>query len=557
MLYLYSLSTQRAILKSRGTAQAGIICCRCTAGCAIGEDHNRVWESGANAGIEMTTHAKGTKAIRSVWGILMDGVPGSRIITCNDKPVKQSGQFVLYWMIAHRRVRWNFSLQRALEWCVNLRKPLLILEALRCGYPWASDRIHGFVIDGMKDNCIRSDGTGVFYYPYIELTPGEGKGLLVALATHASVTVTDHFPCFFLPRMVASAARQLPIRLESVDSNGILPIDPADRVFISAHAFRLFLHRNLLPHLLTMPESDPLRAVDLPALAALPAHILRRWPSARDMIMNPDDDTLRALPIDHSVRPTEQVGGAQAAEQLLTRFLQRKLPEYAQSRNHPDLDGTSNLSPYLHFGHISAHQIFHDLAMSENWSPERVVLGRPGKRTGWWGMSEPSEAFLDELITWRELGHNMCRHNADYDRFSSLPTWAQATLAKHTPDSRTYLYTREELETGRTHDPIWNAAQKQLIREGRIHNYMRMLWGKKILEWTLTPLEALETMIELNNKYALDGRDPNSYSGIFWILGRYDRPWGPERKIFGTVRYMSSANAARKLKLTEYVEKYS
>jgi deoxyribodipyrimidine photo-lyase len=487
----------------------------------------------------------------------MDRVPDSRVSACNDKPVNQSGRCVLYWMIAHRRVRWNFSLQRAVEWCGTLGKPLLILEALRCGYQWSSDRVHKFIMDGMKDNCIQSDAKGVFYYPYIELTPGEGKGLLVALGAQASVVVTDHYPCFFLPRMVASAARQLPVRLERVDSNGILPMEVEDRIFASAHTFRLFLHRNLLPHLLTLPEPDPLCAGHLPALRALPADIVQRWPSSRNMIMEPRGDMLCALPIDHSVRPVEQRGGAQAAEQLLTHFLRHKLPEYAKSRNHPDIDCTSKLSPYLHFGHISAHQIAHELSISENWSPERVVLGQPGKRAGWWGMSEPAEAFLDELITWRELGYNMCRHNVGYDQFSSLPTWGQATLAKHATDPRPYLYAPDELEAGRTHDSIWNAAQNQLIREGRIHNYMRMLWGKKILEWTRTPQEALATMIDLNNKYALDGRDPNSYSGIFWILGRYDRAWGPERKVFGTVRYMSSANAARKLKLTEYVEKYA
>ena len=172
-------------------------------------------------------------------------------------------------------------------------------------------------------------------------------------------------------------------------------------------------------------------------------------------------------------------------------------------------------------------------------------------------MSEAAEAFLDELVTWRELGFNMCWQREDYDQLEGLPEWAAKTLKRHEKDKRPYLYTLEEWEEAKTHDPLWNAAQTQLIREGMIHNYLRMLWGKKILHWSKTPREALQVMIELNNKYALDGRDPNSYSGIFWVLGRYDRAWGPERDVFGKVRYMSSTNTARKLRLKEYVTKYA
>jgi deoxyribodipyrimidine photo-lyase len=172
-------------------------------------------------------------------------------------------------------------------------------------------------------------------------------------------------------------------------------------------------------------------------------------------------------------------------------------------------------------------------------------------------MSEPAEAFLDELITWREVGFNMAAlRPEDYDRYDSLPDWARKTLAKHARDRREHLYSLEEFEQARTHDPLWNAAQRQLVREGRIHNYLRMLWGKKILQWTASPQGAADVMIELNNRYALDGQDPNSYSGIFWVLGRYDRPWGPERPVFGTVRYMSSQNTARKVAVQSYLERY-
>ena len=212
-------------------------------------------------------------------------------------------------------------------------------------------------------------------------------------------------------------------------------------------------------------------------------------------------------------------------------------------RNEPAQQATSELSPYLHFGHISVHQIFSELTTQESWSLGHLALRATGSRSGWWGASQDTEAFLDQVITWRELGFNCCQMRKDYDQFESLPAWALRTLRLHTRDEGP-TYSLEKFEHAKTHDPLWNAAQTQLLREGRIHNYLRMLWGKKIIEWTRTPEKALAIMVELNNKYALDGRDPNSYSGIFWCLGRYDRPWGPERPVFGTVRYMSSENTA-------------
>jgi len=161
------------------------------------------------------------------------------------------------------------------------------------------------------------------------------------------------------------------------------------------------------------------------------------------------------------------------------------------------------------------------------------------------------------LITWRELGYVTCHHQADYDRYQSLPGWARDTLAARAVDRRAHVYSLDQFERALTHDRVWNAAQAQLVREGRLHNYLRMLWGKKILEWTANPQDALAVMVELNNKYALDGRDPNSYSGIFWVLGRYDRPWAPQRPIFGSIRYMSSENTLRKLRMKEYLRRYA
>ena len=188
----------------------------------------------------------------------MSSVPEIRIRSANSSPVRQSKDFVLYWMIGSRRTTWNFALDRAVEWAEKLRKPLVILEALCCGYPWASDRMHRFVIDEMAENACRFEGTDVLYYPYLELTPNAGKGLLAALASRACVVVTDEFPCFFLPRMVASAARRVSVLMEVVDSNGLLPIRQAEKAFPTAHAFRRFLQRELPRHLMDFPKANAL-----------------------------------------------------------------------------------------------------------------------------------------------------------------------------------------------------------------------------------------------------------------------------------------------------------
>jgi deoxyribodipyrimidine photo-lyase len=488
----------------------------------------------------------------------LNSVPEIRIRSANSLPALQSNDFVLYWMTASRRTTWNFALDRAVEWAEKLRKPLIVLEALRCGYPWASDRMHRFVMDGMAENACRFEGTNVLYYPYVELAPNAGKGLLTVLASRACVVVTDDFPCFFLPRMVASAARQVAVLMEVVDSNGMLPMRQAEQAYPTAYAFRRFLQRELPGHLMCFPKADALLNAKLPKVKQLPREITKRWPQASHRLLNSGAGALAEIPLNHGIQPpVETRGGSTAAQALLRNFLRNRLATYAEERNEPARQSTSELSPYLHFGHISVHQIFSELTAQEGWSPSHLALRASGSRAGWWATSEASEAFLDQVITWRELGHNFCQMRNDYDQFESLPAWALKTLRQHARDERFPLYTIEKFEAAKTHDPLWNAAQTQLLREGRIHNYLRMLWGKKIIEWTRTPEKALAIMVELNNKYALDGRDPNSYSGIFWCLGRYDRPWGPERAVWGTVRYMSSENTSRKFNVRDYIRKYS
>ena len=487
----------------------------------------------------------------------MSSVPEIRIRSGNSLPVLQSKDLVLYWMTASRRTTWNFALDRAVEWAEKLRKPLVILEALRCGYPRASDRMHRFVIDGMAENACRFEGTDVLYYPYLELAPNAGKGLLGALASRACIVVTDDFPCFFLPRMVASAARQVAVLIEVVDSNGMLPMRQAEQAYPTAYSFRRFLQSELPRHLMCFPKANALLNAKLPKVKHIPREITKRWPKASPRLLNSGVGVLAEIPLDHGIPPVESRGGSTAAQALLRNFLRNRLPAYAEARNEPAQQATSELSPHLHFGHISVHQILSEITRQEGWSPDHLAVRATGSRSGWWGTSPAMEAFLDQVITWRELSFNCCQMRKDYDQFESLPAWALKTLRQHACDERSYAYSFEKLERAETHDALWNASQIQLLQEGRIHNYLRMLWGKKIIEWTRTPQKALEIMVELNNKYALDGRDPNSYSGIFWCLGRYDRPWGPERPIFGTVRYMSSVNTARKFNVHEYIRKYS
>jgi deoxyribodipyrimidine photo-lyase len=487
----------------------------------------------------------------------MPSVPEIRLARCNDIPVNPQGAYVLYWMIASRRTQWNFSLQRAVEWCVELKKPLIVFEPLRIGYRWSSPRFHRFIMEGMAANEESLKKTNATYYPYVEPSPDADKGLLSALAGSACLIVTDDFPAFFIPSMIKAVAERLPIFLEKVDGNGLLPMGAAPSVFTAAQFFRRFLQKELPAHLASMPESNPLRGKNLPAPLPVPKGILKQWPPASSELLRGGPKAPAAYPIDHHVTPVERQGGSKEGTKTLKGFLENKLSLYPENRNHPDEDGTSGLSPFLHFGHTSVHEVFQRLAEKEEWTPEHLSKKVTGGKAGWWHMSEAAEAFLDELVTWREIGFNMCRMRDDYDRYDSLPEWALQTLKRHSNDRRRYLYPPDRFEEARTHDPLWNAAQTQLLREGRIHNYLRMVWGKKIVEWTSSPQEALQVMIELNNKYALDGRDPNSYSGIMWCLGRYDRAWGPERPIFGKIRYMSSENTARKLRLGEYIERFA
>lgn len=482
-------------------------------------------------------------------------VPAGRLRRLNQQQLNPDGSYLLYWMTAFRRPFYNFALQRAVEMAQELKMPLLIFEALRCDYPYASDRLHKFILQGMADNAAHFRTTTAYYFPYVESSQGAGKGLLEALTKKAGMVIADDHPGFFFPRMLDTAVSKTPVQLEAVDSNGLLPLRATNKDYPTAYAFRRFLQKTLPGHLFEVPLADPLKDKKLSKLQCLPGEIERHWPAAAQLLAA-ERKTLSQLPIDHSVAATGEKGGWREANFYLQRFLDERLPDYLQ-RSEPEQQVSSELSPYLHFGQISSHQIFTQLVEQEGWSISKLGPETKGKRSGWWGMCESAESFLDELITWREVGYNGACHLQDYDQFHTLPGWARESLAKHRADPHPYLYSFEQFEQAKTHDPLWNAAQTQLLQEGRMQNYLRMLWGKKILEWSPDAATALQNMLTLNDKYALDGRDPNSVSGIFWCMGRYDRAWGPERPIFGKIRYMSSENTARKFNVKNYLRRYA
>lgn len=479
-----------------------------------------------------------------------------RIRAANAAEVREEGDYVLYWMTMSRRRGFNYALQRASLVAAKLERPLVIFEPLRLGYRWASDRFHRFLMEGMTDNARAFAGASVTYFPWLEQSKGQGKGLLEAWSQRSCLVVTDDYPSFFLPRMIAAAAQTLDVRLEVVDSNGVFPMRAASKTWARAHDFRRHLQKALPEHLEpeALPTPDPLDGLTLPSLPEIPSAVAAQW-SAITVDELDAPETLAALPIDHDVPASRWQGGETAARAQLETFLGRGLELYADGRNHPDEELSSGLSPWLHFGHIAAHEVFSSV-VGEGWTPAQ--LGPPtGKREGWWKLSPGREAFLDELVTWRELGFNMAHREPEHESFDALPDWARTTLDEHRQDERPYLYSLESFEGAETHDELWNAAQRQLVREGRIHNYLRMLWGKKIFHWTESPEAAFRIMVELNNKYALDGRDPNSYSGIGWVLGRYDRAWGPEREVFGKIRYMTSDSTRRKMRVNKYLARWA
>ncbi len=488
--------------------------------------------------------------------IRMKNINSFRKVIRNDKPVNEAGDYVLYWMQINRRFEYNFALEYAIAWANKLNKPLMVYEAVSIDYPWANDRMQTFMLQGMQENLKIASENGINFLSYVEPEKEAGKGLFYRLADKSCCVISDEFPVFIVREHNERVADRIDVPYTTIDSNGLIPLGITEKDPYSAYLFRKIMQKHFLEAYSNPPKKDPLKDLHNLDIVDLDDEITSNYKSA----LNVDDDiksVIAKMDIDHSVPAVLNVTGTrEEALKKLDYFVENNLLEYDEKRNHPDEKKTSGLSPWLHYGKISEYEIVRAALQKQpsSWNLTQLTPNG-GKNTGFFNGDDNIQSFLDEVITWREVGFHYAHHRSDYAEFESLPDWVKQTMREHEGDERKWLYTLEELEQSRTHDDIWNAAQTQLREEGIIHNYLRMLWGKKVIEWTPDYRTALDYLIELNNKYALDGRDPGSYSGIFWCFGRFDRAW-QEREVFGKLRYMASESTRKKVKMKNYLAKY-
>jgi deoxyribodipyrimidine photo-lyase len=439
-----------------------------------------------------------------------------RVKVLNRKPV-QKGGYVLYWMQASQRAEYNHALEYGILKANQLRLPILVFFGITDHFPEANERHYTFMLEGLREVKESLQQRGI--QMVISHKPPEVG--TVELAGQAAMVVVDRGYLKIQRGWRASAAKQMDCPLIQVESDVIVPAEEASpKEEYSAATFRPKVTRKLDRFLVPLKENLPIK--DSLSLGF------------DSFDISDPEKAISRLPIDRSVeRVSYFQGGTSQATSHLHAFLHEKIDRYPEFRNDPNLDYLSHLSPYLHFGQISP--LFIALKALETESPGR-------------------EAFLEELIVRRELSMNFVLYNQNYDSFAGVPEWAQKNLRGHQKDGRPYLYNLEELEKAKTHDPYWNAAQKEMVITGKMHGYMRMYWGKKILEWSRTPEDGFRTAIYLNDKYELDGRDANGFTGVAWCFGKHDRPW-VQRPIFGNIRYMNDKGLKRKFDADGYVKK--
>jgi deoxyribodipyrimidine photo-lyase len=485
----------------------------------------------------------------------MMAIDDKRIFKKNEFRCDKSGDFVVYWMQIHHRLQYNFALQYAVELANSLDKPLLIYEELKCDYPWASNRIHTFYLEGMAEHADLAEEKSINWLPVIEKKPGDSRAIWERLFGHASALVTDDYPVYFIRDRNEMLGDELDIPVFTVDANGIIPLGMTEKAPYNAYFFRKIMQKNFIECYTNPPAEEPLDYLENTGPIDLYKYAIEAKKKSLQWLKD-IPDFIETLDIRHDVDAIYLKGTREAAIDQLYQFIEKGLADYDEKRNDPDAKAASGLSPWLHFGKISEYEIVKIMLehQPKGWDLDNITFNK-GSTGGFFNGDVNVDAFLDEVITWREVGFHFAHHEPNYDKFETLPAWARETLEKHAKDEREYIYSFEELEQSETHDELWNAAQTQLRQEGVMQNYLRMLWGKKVMQWTPDPQTALDYLIELNNLYAIDGRDPNSYSGIFWCFGRFDRAW-QERPIFGKTRYMTSNSARKKLKLKKYLEKY-
>ena len=448
-----------------------------------------------------------------------------RVRALNQAPIRPKARYVLYWSQMNRRVDSNHALVHAVTRANELGLPVLYYEALTCSYPNANDRLHTFILEGVPEQARRARELGIGYCFYLRRRASDPNDILYRLAEDAACVVSDDYPTVFAARHNASAPAKLNVLYEVVDSSCVVPMNRLEKREYAAYTIRPKIRKLLPEYLKPCPPVEVAYRWDLP----LPV-----WHTA--VAAGAIQSLVAACEIDHSVAPSITfTGGRLAAEQALCVFLDRNLRRYARERNEPSAHATSGLSPYLHFGQISSLEIA--LAARRHAEENDLI----------------ADEFLEELIVRRELSFNFARHVESPARLEDLPAWAQQTLSQHAGDPRAPSYSYQQFEQAQTHDALWNACQKEMLLRGKIHGYYRMYWGKKIIEWSHTCRDALETMVRIHDRYALDGRDPNTYTGILWCFGLHDRPW-QTRPIFGSIRYMSYDGMKRKTGVDAYLQ---
>ena len=444
----------------------------------------------------------------------------TRIHTENDKPPRDDADYVLYWMQGSQRTRCNHALEHAATRANERGLPLLVCFGLTDGsYPEANARHYEFMLEGLRDAAANLKKRGVAFVCKI----GNPAEVALHYAKNAALVVSDTSYTRPPRAWYEQLAKSIDCRYERVEANVVVPVGVAsDKEERAAYTIRRKLQSRWGEYLV------PLETVTLKRKAD-------KLDVTGDVDVSDPAAARKKLKVDESVPPSPLFdGGENAAAGLLERFVDDKLAGYAAQRNEPSNDKHSYMSMSLHFGQIA---------------PLELALAVRGTKKG---DADDRDSYIEELLIRRELAKNFVYYQPRHDSFDCVPEWAQKTLADHADDKRPYVYSREELESSQTHDDYWNAAMTQMRLTGFMHNYMRMYWGKKILEWGRTPRESYDTLLSINNKYFIDGRDPNSYSNVAWVFGLHDRPW-QERKVFGKVRYMNAAGLERKFDIDKYV----
>lgn len=410
---------------------------------------------------------------------------------------------VLYWMSREQRVANNPALIFASHLAKESGKPLEVLFVADDSFPGANLRSFSFLTEGLQEIKKRLESLSIPFHLRLGAVPAT---VIKHICIHRnSLIVTDFNPLRHALAWKRELLANLSIPVYEVDGRNIVPCWMAsDKQEYAARTFRPKVTRLLPDYLYPLPDTESLRQ----------EHTFK--PETVDW-----KDMLASLKVDHTTSPVNVPSGEQAARKILQRFIDERLCHYAIRRNQIWTNGCSELSPYLHFGQISALEIALEVIKQAPDDENRAI-------------------FLEQLIVRRELAENFCYYNPSYDSFEGFPAWAKRSLLEHQPDEREYIYSRTEFEQAQTHDRLWNEAQSTLVQSGTMHNYLRMYWGKKILEWSTSAAEAMQTAVYLNDKYQLDGRDPNGYTGCAWCIGGvHDRPWF-RRPVFGNIRYMGA-----------------